>query len=127
MSHQISTFIRQGEDRRAGSADAREATGLGSAAVTVHLASSRDARDLDRLAQLDSARAPVGPTLVAEVDGELVAALPVRGGRPLADPFRPTADLVGLLEMRAAQLLRDGKPRRRVSGLLRRWRPAPAR
>ena len=33
--------------------------------------------------------------LVAEVDGEIVAAVPIDGGRAIADPFRPTADVVG--------------------------------
>jgi hypothetical protein len=95
--------------------------------VTVRLASSRDARGLDRLAQLDSARSPIGPTLVAEVDGELVAALPVRGGKPVANPFRPTTELVRLLEMRAAQLADAGDaPRWSARGLLRRWRAALA-
>ena len=41
---------------------------------------------------------------MAEVDGRVLAALPLRDGRALADPFRRTADLVALLELRAAQL-----------------------
>jgi hypothetical protein len=94
-------------------------------AVTVRLASSRDARDLHRLAQLDSARSPVGPTLVAEVDGELVAALPLRGGSPVANPFVPTTELVSLLQTRADQLMREARPRRRFRGLLGR-RPVAA-
>src|SRR5919109_1331170 len=77
------------------------ATDPQAAGVTVRLASSRDAWALDRLAQLDSARSPTGPTLVAEIEGQLVAALPLRGGRPVADPLRPTAELVELPEIRA--------------------------
>ena len=42
--------------------------------------------------------------LVAEQAGELVAALPLDGGNALADPFKPTADIVALLQMRARQL-----------------------
>jgi hypothetical protein len=102
------------------------ATDLQATRVTVRLASSRDARELDRLAQLDSARSPTGPTLVAEIEGQLVAALPLRGGRPVADPFRPTAELVELLEIRATQLLKDRKPRWGVARLLKGWRAAPA-
>ena len=35
---------------------------------------------------------------------ELRAALPLDGGRALADPFRPSAHIVELLELRARQL-----------------------
>ena len=35
--------------------------------------------------------------LVAEVDERIVAAVPLAGGRAIADPFRPTADIVELL------------------------------
>jgi hypothetical protein len=72
--------------------------------VVIRTAGERDAERLRRLAQLDSARVPEGPTLVAEHDGVLVAALPLRGGRALADPFLHSADFVRLLELRASQL-----------------------
>ena len=72
--------------------------------VTMRFASRADAQELRRLAELDSGTVPTGTALVAELDARLVAALPVGGGRPLADPFRPTADLVRLLQLRAAQL-----------------------
>jgi hypothetical protein len=36
----------------------------------------------------------------------VVAALPLDGGRPLADPFRRTAGAVELLALRARQLRR---------------------
>ncbi len=42
--------------------------------------------------------------LVAETGGEIVAAVPVAGGRAIADPFRRTAALVEILELRASQL-----------------------
>ena len=57
-----------------------------------------------RLAALDSAPAPRGEVLVADLCGEIVAAHPVGGTRTIADPFRPTADLSALLELRAGQL-----------------------
>jgi hypothetical protein len=63
---------------------------------------------IERLAQLDSARRPSGPVLVAAVRGEPVAALPLDGGPAIADPFQPTAALVSLLELRVAQL--NGRP-----------------
>src|SRR4051812_10827546 len=59
---------------------------------------------LQRLAVLEGPPRPRGPLLVAEREGVLVAALPLRGGRPIADPFEPTAGIVGLLELRRAQL-----------------------
>ena len=41
------------------------------------------------------------------------AALPVDGGRTIADPFRSTAALVDLLDLRAAQIARTAAPERR--------------
>jgi hypothetical protein len=40
------------------------------------------------------------------VGDDVVAALPLEGGRPLADPFRPSAHYVELLQLRARQLHR---------------------
>jgi hypothetical protein len=51
------------------------------------------------------------------VGGELVAALPLDGGRPLADPFTHTTDIVRMLELRAAQLTADGRLRRQARRL----------
>lgn len=76
--------------------------------ITVRLADYSDSRALLRLAALDSAQVPDGALVVAESDGELVAALPVDGGRALADPFYRTAALVQMLELRAVQL-REGR------------------
>lgn len=72
--------------------------------VTLRYASAADALRVRRLAALDSARAPSGPLLVAEVDGRLRAALPLDGAAPIADPFYRGAELVQLLRLRAAQL-----------------------
>jgi hypothetical protein len=67
---------------------------------------ARDHAAVRRIAQLDSAKEPSSPSLVAEIDGEIVAAAPIDGGAPVADPFRPTADVIVLLERRARQLRR---------------------
>ena len=67
-------------------------------------------RDIDAirlLAALDSKQMPTGAVLVAEQAGEVVAALPLDGGNVLADPFKPTADVVALLKLRASQLQRE--------------------
>jgi hypothetical protein len=58
---------------------------------------------------------PAGTARVAEVDGEILAALSLGDGIALADPFRPTAALLRLLDLRAAQL--------RGTGRRRAWRP----
>ena len=72
--------------------------------VTVRLAQDGDFRALVRLAALDSTEPLEGPALLAEVDGEAVAAIPLGGGAAIADPFRRTTAVVALLELRAAQL-----------------------
>jgi hypothetical protein len=78
--------------------------------VTVRLADYGDSAALVRLAGLDSAAFPEGPTLVAEVDGEIQAALPVDGGPAIADPFRSTSGLVAMLRLRTEHL-RGGVPK----------------
>jgi len=90
--------------------------------LMIRLAVPADGPALGRLAELDSAPAPEPvPMLVAEVGGELRAALPVEGGRAIADPFRPTAELVAILGERARQLAPP--PARRSARL---WRPLRA-
>lgn len=72
--------------------------------VTVRALRASDIEPLRVLAALDSRHLPTGPVLVAEQSGELVAALPLDGGRAIADPFRRTTDVVALLELRARQV-----------------------
>lgn len=60
--------------------------------------------DADAVAALDSQPVPAGDLLVAEVEGELWAAVSLQTGRAIADPFRPSADAVALLRARARQL-----------------------
>jgi hypothetical protein len=72
--------------------------------VTVRRSTSGDESALARLAALDSASPPRGPALIAEADARMLAALPLGSGRPIADPFEPTAELVQLLELRRAQI-----------------------
>jgi hypothetical protein len=88
-------------------------------AVTLRFACAEDDRALERLAQLDSARTPRGPQLVAEVGGQLRAAISLTDGAVLANPFDHTSELVNLLRARAAQLSGQ-RPKRpgRVSVLL---------
>jgi hypothetical protein len=72
--------------------------------VLIRAARRSDGAALGRLAQLDSARVPAGHLIVAETDGALVAAHSPAARATIADPFRPTADVVHLLEMRGAML-----------------------
>lgn len=71
--------------------------------VTIRWAQPDDLEALQRVAALDSTRLPDGPLLVAIVDGQIWAAL-AHDGSAIADPFRPSGDLVGLLRTRASQL-----------------------
>jgi len=63
-----------------------------------------DAVALRRLAQLDSKVEAPSEAMLAEVDGDVVAAVPMDGGAAIADPFRWTAVIVHLLRARVAQL-----------------------
>jgi hypothetical protein len=80
--------------------------------VTIRFSRTGDDAEIAKLAQLDSAPAPRGRLLVAEVAGELRAALPLDGGRAVADPFRRTQQLVSLLELRRRQTGRRTAVRR---------------
>jgi hypothetical protein len=96
--------------------------------ITVRNAVASDLSELARLAALDSATPPRGPALIAEADSRMLAALPLGSGRPIADPFEPTAEIVALLQLRASQL---GEGERRGFGdrlrSLLRVRPSHAR
>ena len=85
--------------------------------VVLRGARRSDQSALAALAALDGTLPPVGPSLVAEVDGSIHAALPLDGGRPFSDPFRRTSELIALLEARARQLsearsIRASRPHR---------------
>ena len=71
-----------------------------------------DRAALERLAALDSAPTPSGDVLIAEVSREPRAAIEVATGAAIGDPFRPTAQLVELLAVRAGQLRRGAVSRR---------------
>jgi hypothetical protein len=97
--------------------------------ITVRRSVSADRSELERLAALDSARPPTGPVLVAEAESRILAALPLGSGRPIADPFEPTAAVVALLQLRAEQIAAGQRGRgwsERVRSLLR-PRPSHAR
>jgi len=70
--------------------------------VLIRAARGSDGAELERLAALDSAAVPAGSLLIAEADGRVVAAIASTTGEAIADPFLPTADVVALLQLRAA-------------------------
>jgi hypothetical protein len=81
--------------------------------VMLRLSRVQDEVALDTLGRLEGRPVSAGCYVVAEISGEVVAALPLGRGASLADPFRPTAHLLPLLELRAKQLT-DYRPRRRI-------------
>jgi len=108
---------------------------LSTDALMIRPAYPDDAAALERVARLDSQRPLVAPTLVAERDGRILAALSVADGRAIADPFAPTADLVALLRLHAAadpsasatRSALGGRELLRRAGATARRRPALAR
>ncbi len=72
--------------------------------LTIRPARPADDHRLRDLAALDSARPLAGDALLAESDGHAIAAVELLTGRGVADPFVPTATVVDLLRVRAAQL-----------------------
>ena len=88
--------------------------------ITIRVAYPDDAHELRSLAVLDSSRPVAEPALVAEVGGEIRAALSLRDGTVVADPFSPTEHLRELLRVQAEQL---AEPRRRPWRRRRRLTP----
>jgi hypothetical protein len=84
--------------------------------LTIRRADTSDVGALVRLAALDSASPPAGDALVAEVGGELWAALEVDSGAAIADPFRPSGELVDLLRLQVS--LEERAKRRSLARLL---------
>jgi hypothetical protein len=81
-------------------------------AVTIRYAFPDDARAVARLATLDSSAVPAAPILVADVEGELRAALSLVDGTVIANPFHRSVQLVELLRARGRQLTATGGGRR---------------
>ncbi len=88
-------------------------------ALTIRRADVADFDALARLAALDSSSPPGGGDhLIAEVGDELWAAVDVDTGSAIADPFRPSADLVELLRFRVERMRAESRGRRRLASLL---------
>jgi hypothetical protein len=83
--------------------------------LTIRYAGLADARAILDLADLDSARVPSGDVLVAEVGDEIWAAMSVHDFHAVANPFKPSSDLITVLQERGRQL----RKARRRRGFLR--------
>jgi hypothetical protein len=82
--------------------------------ITIRVATAADQAAIRRLAVLDSAFPPKGDVLLAEAGNELWAAVGVDTGHAVADPVRPSGDLVELLRLRAARLRGESPAQPRV-------------
>jgi hypothetical protein len=83
--------------------------------LTIRTSTPADRPALERLALLDSRQRPGdGQFLLAEISGELIAAVSLDGGDVIADPFKPTAGTVAVLRMRAAERTQPVRERRRL-------------
>ena len=86
--------------------------------IAIRRAQDADFGRIDVLAALDSARPLDGDVLIAEIGDEPVAAIDLHNGRAVANPLRPTAEAVRLLQLRREQLRADTARRHR-------WRRHP--
>jgi len=69
--------------------------------ITIRRASPADDQALGRLAGRDSQHLPSDEFLIAEVGGELWAAVGMSTGVLVADPFRPSGEVAEFLRVRA--------------------------
>ena len=72
---------------------------------SIELRLSKCREELERLAMLSERPLHDGDWLVADVDGVPVAAVSVEDGATVYDPFKPTSQIVSLLELRRKQVL----------------------
>ena len=93
--------------------------------VMIRPATPADSPTLELLAELDSSRPLVGPTLIAERSGQAVAALALADGAVIANPFLPSGDVVALLQLHAGQIALPPAPRGREG--LAGWTAAPGK
>ncbi len=110
MNHHLSRLLAAEAMRSAQDAARRERAPRGASghAIAIRRATPDDARDVARLAELDSAAIPAGTLLLGEVDGRLVAALAVDDGAAIADPFASSANVVSLRAQLLHQCLSGG-------------------
>lgn len=85
-----------------------------SPAVTIRWATPADHQSVEMLAELDEARVPPAPLLLAFVGDELWVAASLSTGATIGDPFRATAEVAALVLERGRQLtMPNRRPPRR--------------
>jgi hypothetical protein len=77
-------------------------------ALTIRAATSRDHGALARLRPRDTGRHLGGTALLAEADGNVIAAIGLTSGTVLADPANPNRAAIHSLRARRYRLLRQG-------------------
>ena len=86
-----------------------------------------DARDLERIAALDSQRPLRGHILIGEIDGRPQAAMSLDDNRLIANPFVHTESLAAHLRIRARGIHAAGLRSLRAPARLRSRRSGPSR
>ena len=92
---------------------------LDSSSIAFRTATAEDDRVLRDLSALDSHAPLQRPAVLALVDGDPVAAVSLRDGQIVADPFTRTEDVVVLLRARVAALAAQRAGRRGIATLAR--------
>jgi hypothetical protein len=113
--------LRRAADHRrliAGAREPRASEAASAPAVLLRIAGVDDEQVVRDLAELDGAPALEGEALLALIDGEAVAALSLRDGHVVANPFVRTEAAVVLLRLRAKHVS-GSRPRRRRRFILR--------
>jgi hypothetical protein len=72
--------------------------------MNLHVHVSTESEPVRRLASLAGRSAPSGPVMLAELDGEPVAAIAIADGATVADPARATPGITSHLHMRRLEL-----------------------
>ena len=111
----VADLRRVADHRRltAGTREPRASEEANVPAVSLRIAGVDDEQVVRDLAALDDAPAPEREVLLALIDGEAVAALSLRDGHVVANPFVHTEAAVALLRLRADHLSSRRPPRRR--------------
>ena len=92
--------------------------------MTIRTATTDDDKALTGLARIDSRRHPRDRALVAESDGDVVAAISLKSGAVFANPANPDVDAINSLRFRRYQMLRQGGDVGLARSLTRRFAPA---
>ena len=95
--------------------------------LTIRMAHSDDTPALGRLAEIDSTVPLPGHVMLAELDGNCLAAISLETGEVNANPFKRTAAIVSHLRMRRYQIMRQGGDVAPARSLLRRLALMPTR